>query len=107
MTDRGSIRNLCSPSLLGCKNLISDHGGHSLVHRLLELLLVEELQDEEHQLPAQRRHGCPDPSRSLQLSRPNKPPAFPADPLPNPTKPPATAWQTHTDTTGELKTLSL
>jgi len=57
------------PARQGTKNPILDHGEHSLVHRLLELLLIEELQDEENQLPAKRRHGSPDPSRSLQLSK--------------------------------------
>ena len=40
----------------GSKSPIHDRGGYSLVHRLLELLLIEELQDEEDQLPAERRH---------------------------------------------------
>jgi hypothetical protein len=61
------------------------------VHRLLELLLIEELQDEENQLPAKRRHGSPDPSRSLQLSKtrlnlgPSRqiPPKSPAKPARN------------------------
>jgi hypothetical protein len=33
--------------------------GYSLVHGLLELLLIEELQDEEDELPAERRHPPP------------------------------------------------
>ena len=43
------------PARQGTKNPILDHGEHSLVHRLLELLLIEELQDEENQLPAKRQ----------------------------------------------------
>jgi hypothetical protein len=35
---------------------------HSLVDGLLELLLIEELQDEEDELPAERRHP-PSPTR--------------------------------------------
>jgi hypothetical protein len=66
-----------------------DHGGHSLVHRLLELFLIEELQDEEHQLPAQRRHGSPDSCLSLQLSRPITS-SLPGRSLPNPHK--KAAW---------------
>jgi hypothetical protein len=38
-------------------------GGNSLVHGLLELLLVEELEDEEDELAAERRHGCGRPFR--------------------------------------------
>ena len=53
------------------------------MHRLLELFLVKELQDEEDQLPAQRRHGSADPALRLQRSRPGRTPAFAADPLPN------------------------
>lgn len=61
------------------------------MHRLLELLLIEELQDEENQLPAKRRHGSPDPSRSLQLSKTRQnlgpsrqiPPKSPAKPARN------------------------
>ena len=34
------------PAKQGSKNPIHDHGEYSLVHRLLELLLIEELQDE-------------------------------------------------------------
>ena len=64
-----SIRNPSSPSKERLQNPIHDHGEYSLVHRLLELLLIEELQDEENQLPAKRRHGSPDHSRSLQLSK--------------------------------------
>jgi len=63
-----SIRNPSSPSKERLQNPIHDHGEYSLVHRLLELL-IEELQDEENQLPAKRRHGSPDHSRSLQLSK--------------------------------------
>jgi hypothetical protein len=33
------------------------------VHGLLELLLVEELEDEEDELAAERRHGCGRPFR--------------------------------------------
>lgn len=32
------------------------------MHGLLELLLVEELEDEEHELPAERRHGAAPPA---------------------------------------------
>jgi hypothetical protein len=79
------------PARQGSENPIHDHGEHSLVHRLLELLLIEELQDEENQLPAKRRHGSPDPSRSLQLSKtrlnlgPSRqiPPKSPAKPARN------------------------
>jgi hypothetical protein len=64
------IRNPSSPSKARPpKKTIHGHGRHSLVDRLFELLLVEELQDEENQLPAKRRHGSPDPGRSLQLSK--------------------------------------
>ena len=49
-----SIRNPSSPSKERLQNPIHDHGEYSLVHRLLELL-IEELQDEENQLPAKRQ----------------------------------------------------
>jgi hypothetical protein len=43
-----------------------DRMGHSLVDGLLELLLIEELQDEEDELPAERRHP-PTTTRRRQM----------------------------------------
>jgi hypothetical protein len=42
------------------------------VHGLLELLLVEELEDEEDELAAERRHGCGRPFRGRSARSPRE-----------------------------------